>query len=155
MRALSALAGLALAAALAGCSDDGDSGEKEPAAKETPTTQAPSSDAASSPAGDSAEAAVEAAYRKYVDAFLTGDGSTAYNLQSDRCKALMSLPDFTDLTKTASDAYGLVEYQVLGVTIDSTGRAKVNAKFPVAGLDQGGGSEWIREGGAWRTDKCD
>ncbi len=162
MRALSALAGLALAAALVGCSDDGDSGKEDPAAEKTPTSQAPTSEAASDPAtgassaaSETPEAEVEAAYRTYTDAFLTGDGATAYGLLSERCRKLYPLSDFAAAAEAAKEMYGPVKYDLRGVTIDDSGRAKVDAKFPVAGLDQGGGSEWIREDGGWRTDKCD
>ena len=152
MRAHSALAGLALAAALAGCSDDGDSGEGAGRMRRRP--QAPSSDAASSPRATRRRPPWRPRTCKVRRCLPDGRRSTAYNPERPLQGADV-LPDFTDLTKTAATPTVLWSTRFSGVTIDSTGRAKVNAKFPVAGLDQGGGSGVDRGGRAWRTDKCD
>lgn len=156
MRALNLVAGLALAVALVGCSDDG-GGEKAAAPKtETTSSDAPPTSDAPSPAGSDAptpEKAVEAAYRTYVKAFLTGDGATAYTLVSDRCHEVLPLSEFASEVETAAKVYGEVDYTIESVDVNGDS-AKVNATYPVKALNQGGGSEWALQDGQWRMDGC-
>lgn len=160
MRALNVVAGLALAAALVGCSDDGTDKADEPTTEAT-SSQAPPTSTASTDAGltDSAtdsvtpEKAVEAAYRTYVEAFLTGDGATAYGLLSKRCQSENKLSEFAAAAEAAAELYGLVDYKINSVKVDGD-TAVLDAEYPVEALNHGGGSEWLLEDGQWRSDKC-
>lgn len=155
MRALNLVAGLALAVALVGCSDDG-GGEADGAATEsTPSASSEATESAPEAEEPAPEDQLEAAYHAYIGAFLTGDGATAYALLSERCKEETPLSDFASGSESAAELYGPVEYEIKSVTVDGD-EGRVSAKFPVAAL-QGGdpeGSLWLLEGGEWHSDKC-
>lgn len=158
MRALNLVAGLTLTVALVGCSDDGgsdaESGETSSPSSSAPVVQ-PSDTESSSAASPTAtpREALEAAYRTYIEAFLTGDGATAYALLSERCRGLNPLSEFAEAAESAAELYGLVEYEIKSVKVNGK-RGVLDAEYPVAALNQGGGSEWILEDGEWRSDKC-
>jgi hypothetical protein len=151
MRALHIAAGLALTAALAGCSDDSDD---KPKAETKTASEAPATSEEPTASEGSPEQEVEAAYHAYVEAFLTGDGATAYALLSERCQSLFKLSEFAEISEQAAELYGLVDYEIKSVTVDGD-RAVVDAEYPVEALNQGGGTGWVLESGEWRDDKCD
>lgn len=152
MRALQLVTGLALTVALVGCSsDDGKKADepKTPAASSTPSgTPDETGTADSDP-----KAALEAAYRTYVDAYLTGDGATAYAAMSKKCQDAQPLSEFAASAEAAGELYGDIDYTIDSIVIDGD-HGKVNATYPVDNLNQGGGSEWIIENGAWKMDRC-
>ncbi|MFJ9313805.1 nuclear transport factor 2 family protein [Pimelobacter simplex] len=157
MRALRLVAGFALVFALVGCSSD--DGKKADELK-TPSAGSASSntpgETGSEGSASDPKAALEAAYRTYIDAFLSGDGTTPYNLLSKRCQAATPLSEFAESVEAAAELYGPLDYTITSVTV-SGNEGRVRAEFPVKAL-QGGdprGSRWVLEGGEWRSDKCD
>lgn len=157
MRAQHVIAGLALATALTSCSSsDGDKKAEAPAKEATsavPASSEPPAEADALSAAAEPEDELETAYRTYVDAFLTGDGATAYGLLSERCQGEMPLSEFAATVEAAGEAYGQMDYTIESIDIDGD-KAKVNATYPVEALNQGGGSEWALQDGQWRMDRC-
>lgn len=150
MRAAGALV-LILAVTACGGAEDA----PEAAPSDTPSSVAEptaTEEAATEPPAQEAE--LEASYRTYVKAFLTGDGATAYALLSKRCRDLQPLSEFAAISESAAEVYGEVDYTIESVTVDGD-RGTLDATYAVEALNQGGGSEWVLEGGEWRTDKCD
>lgn len=154
-------AAVLIALTLTACGGSDDSGEGSAEPSTTPETEisAPATSAAATPtpapseSAEAPEAALEASYRTYIKAFLTGDGAAAYELLSERCKAEMPLSEFAEVTETAADLYGLVDYTIESVEVDGK-RGTLDATYPVEALNQGGGSVWVLEGDEWRSDKC-
>lgn len=144
-----------IALAATGCGDD--SGDTE--AKSTPSVpaKAPTSEAAtetpSAAPAESPEQALETAYRVYIDAFLSGDGATTYSLMAKKCQDQQPLSEVAEMVETAADIYGKVDYTIDSIDINGDS-GKVNATYPVEALNQGGGSEWTLENGAWRMSGC-
>jgi hypothetical protein len=69
---------------------------------EGPATVADASPAAAAAADGGLKAAVQA----YSDAFLTGDGKTAYGLLSQQCRKRTTLAEFSSMLDTAKQLYG-------------------------------------------------
>ena len=99
------------------------------------------------------KAALEQAYRTYVEAFLSGDGATAYRLLSDRCRDEETPEDFGAIADSAGELYGDVDYTINAVTVDGDS-GSVDATYAVKALDTAGGSPWVYEDGEWHSDKC-
>lgn len=152
---LIAVAALLCAAAGTSCSSsDGPRASTSTATASTPTSSTSISATASTSPSEDQAAAVEKAYRTYVQAFLTGDGATAYQLLSDRCREKEPLSQFAAISESAAEIYGKVDYTINSVHVDGD-TATVDATYPVEALNQGGGSGWVLEDGQWHTDKCD
>ena len=154
MRALQLVTGLALTVALVGCSSDDSKKADEP---KTPAASSTPSNTPSETSGDTAasdpKADLEKAYRTYVDAYLTGDGATAYAAMSKKCQDAQPLSEFAASAEAAGELYGDIDYTIDSIVIDGD-RGKVNATYPVDNLNQGGGSEWTIENGKWKMDRC-
>ena len=145
---------MALTLTLSGCSDDdGDGESKQGGTPTNETTAATGKEPSAAAESQSPEKALEAAYRRYIKAFLTGDGATVYELLSQRCRDATPLSEVAELSETAADLYGLVDYEIKSVKVSGK-RGTLDAEYPVEALNQGGGTEWILEGGKWRSDKC-
>ncbi len=101
-----------------------------------------------------AERELAAAYRTFVDAFLSGDGATAYGLLSERCQDVYSAEEYADGSADAAEDIGLVDYVIVSVTVDGD-RGEVDGEFPVAELNHEGGTAFVLEDGKWRADRCE
>lgn len=132
----------------------GGSDDTSAASTNTPnTTKASESPSEAAPSQIAPEDELEQAYRTYVKAFLTGDGATAYALLSERCRKSEPLSEFASLAESAADIYGEVNYKVNDVSVNG-GEGRVDATYAVDALNNGGGSLWVLEDGAWHLDKC-
>jgi hypothetical protein len=101
-----------------------------------------------------AERELATAYRAFVDAFLSGDGTTAYDLLSERCQGVYSPDEYADGSADAAEEVGLVDYVIVSVTVDGD-RGEVDGEFPVAELNHDGGTALVLEDGRWRVDRCE
>lgn len=144
-----AVMAVALTASACGGSDEGGAGDAAPASESSAVSESPTPTEAS-PGEDE----LEAAYRSYIEAFLTGDGATAYQLLSQRCRDSEPLSEFAAVAESAAELYGKVDYTIESVTVDGD-TGKVDATYAAEALNSGGGSEWVYEDGGWHSDKCD
>ncbi|SNQ51683.1 conserved hypothetical protein [Frankia canadensis] len=109
--------------------------------------------AASVSEGGASQPALEAAVRAYSDAYLTGQGSAAYGLLSERCQQRINQAEFTGLTQAARVQYG--SQPIAALTVDSLAGtlARVTYTYPTSAINQQS-EPWVFEKGTWRQDDC-
>lgn len=156
---LATAAALTLAGSFAaGCSGDDPS---EPtgtgtvgAAQGSPSPASPHEEPTVSAGGASdRQDELQTAVTAYSDAFLTGDGATAYALLSERCKDRLPEPRFTAEVQQAGQLYGSalpLESYHAEVSGDL---ARVTYTYSVSAINQDR-EPWVRESGQWREDDC-
>ncbi len=131
---------------LSGCaSSSGDLTSGTRAADGTPATSAGGSEAS--------QPALETAVRAYSDAYLSGQGSAAYGLLSQRCQQRFSQADITGLTQAAKAQYGVQPIQNLTVDTLAGTLARVTYTYSTGAINQQS-EPWVFEGGAWHQDDC-
>lgn len=143
MRAYAAMASVVLLAGCGGAADDQPDDAPISLPAGVPTKQL-----------SHAERELATAYRTFVDAFLSGDGATAYDLLSERCQGVYSPEEYADGSADAAEDIGLVDYVIVSVRVDG-GRGEVDGEFPVAELNHKGGTAFVLEDGEWRADRCE
>lgn len=143
MRAHAAVASVVL---LAGCTGAAD--EQPDAAPISLPTGVPSNQLTSD------ERELATAFRTLVDAYLSGEGATAYALLSERCKDVFPPDEYAASSDEAADAFGLVDYVIVSVTVTGD-EGEVDGEFPVADLNHEGGTAFVREDGEWHMDRCE
>ena len=146
--------GAAVCFVLAGCGGPGDTSSAPvaaaPAVAESPAT------AAATPAATATAAAhdeLKAAVQAYSDAFLTGDGKTAYGLLSQRCRKRATLDEFTGVVEAAKQTYGSALPMKTFTASVSGDLARVTYTYAIKAIDQDS-EPWVREGGRWHEDDC-
>ena len=93
------------------------------------------------------------AVKKYSDAYLTGDATTAFNLLSARCQKRMSAAAFADIVRGARDMYGsALPIKTFDAQI-SGDLARVTYTYDVKAINQDS-EPWVREDGKWHEDDC-
>lgn len=104
--------------------------------------------------GPPGEGALIDAVHGYSDAFLGGDGPTAFGLLSARCQERIGEKRMTAIVDAAAIAWG--DASMGPVTVDELGetRALVSYEYDMGGLDQTE-EPWVVEDGGWRQDDCD
>jgi hypothetical protein len=120
------------------------------AASPSPTSEPGHPSAAGS---DPALAELKAAVQAYSDAFLTGDGKTAYGLLSQRCRKRTTQTQFSGIVDAAKDLYGsALPLKTFTATI-SGDLARVTYTYSIKAINQDR-EPWVREDGAWHEDDC-
>lgn len=142
MRTYAAMAAVVLLAGCGGTADDQPDDAEISLPAGVPTKQL-----------SRAERDLAAAYRAFVDAYLSGDGATAYGALSERCQDVFTADEYADSSADAAEQIGLVDYVIVSVTV-SGDRGEVDGEFPVAELNHEGGTAFVLEGGEWRSDRC-
>lgn len=136
---------------LAGCSGGDDSG-KAPGSVVEPAADVNTS-AASTQTPDDGAGALRVAVQAYSDAFLTGEGDTAYALLSRRCQDRNSSDDFTAMVVAAGELYGSpLAFTSFDAQV-SGDLARVSYTYDVASINQDA-EPWVREDGKWHEDDC-
>jgi hypothetical protein len=116
---------------------------------EGPATVADASPAAAAAADGGLKAAVQA----YSDAFLTGDGKTAYGLLSQQCRKRTTLAEFSSMLDTAKQLYGsALPIETFSASI-SGDLARVTYTYTIKAINQDH-EPWVREDGDWHEDDC-
>jgi hypothetical protein len=126
---------------LSACSSE----SEEPAP--APTTESSSE----APASGGGEDELRAAVTAYSEAFLSGDGATAYGYFSSRCQDRVPLSDFAAAVEQAGETYGPMAIESLDVTLNGT-QAQATYTYSDSDLDQTN-EPWVDEDG-WRVDDC-
>jgi hypothetical protein len=97
-------------------------------------------------------AAIEDAVRSYSSAYLRGDGQTAYDMLSTRCRTIIRLGQLEVASTGAAALYG--QAQLISVTpVVDGNHATVTYRFNQPAIDQEN-QPWVREAGRWHYDKC-
>jgi hypothetical protein len=143
MRTYAAIAAVVLLAGCSGPSDDQPDDAPISLPAGVPTKQL-----------SRAERELATAYRTFVDAFLSGEGATAYDLLSERCQGVYSPEEYVDGSADAAEDFGLVDYVIVSVTVNGD-TGEVDGEFPVAELNHDGGTAFVLEDGKWRADRCE
>ncbi|WP_433364225.1 hypothetical protein ACQPZX_33580 [Actinoplanes sp. CA-142083] len=113
----------------------------------TPTGTSPA--AAATTDHDDLKASVQA----YSDAYLTGDGKTAYGLLSRRCRKRITPAAFTTIVDFAKQEYGsALPIKTFSAAV-SGDLARVTYTYSVKAIDQDS-EPWVREDGRWHEDDC-
>jgi hypothetical protein len=99
------------------------------------------------------EAQLKAAVQAYSDAFLSGEGTKAYNLLSERCRKRTSLSEFTGIVTAAKQMYGSALPLKTYEAEVSGNLARVTYTYPIRAINQDR-EPWTREGGSWHQDDC-
>ncbi len=102
---------------------------------------------------DSGRPALETAVRAYSAAYLTGEGSIAYGLLSDRCQQRIGEAEFTGLTRAAQAQYGGQPIQTLTVDTLAGPLARVTYTYSASAINQQA-EPWVFEKGSWHQDDC-
>jgi hypothetical protein len=88
----------------------------------------------------------------YSKAYLSGQGGTAYDLLSTRCKERMTRQAFISLTKMAKAQYG--PHAITSYTEKvNDDLARVTYAYTDESLNQTG-EPWVEEAGKWKQDDC-
>ncbi|CAO5252213.1 hypothetical protein [Frankia sp. AgKG'84/4] len=109
--------------------------------------------AAAGSASEASRPALETAVRTYSDAYLSGQGSVAYGLLSQRCQQRFSQADITGLTQAAKAQYGVQPIQNLTVDTLAGTLARVTYTYSTAEINQQS-EPWVFERSAWHQDDC-
>ena len=109
--------------------------------------------ATSAPATATQDQPLRAAVQAYSDAYLGGDGATAFNLQSARCQQTIGLQQMTSLASAAKSIYGVLPLTSFMVDSNSVSTATVTYTYAVAKMDQSD-QRWVLQGGSWKYDGC-
>jgi hypothetical protein len=103
--------------------------------------------------GGDEDAALRANVQAYSDAFLTGDGDTAYGLITERCQARMARDDFVSLVSQAKDLYGsALQFKTYKAEINVS-QARVTYTYDISAINQTQ-EPWALESGSWHNDDC-
>ncbi|GAA2178852.1 hypothetical protein GCM10009785_03170 [Brooklawnia cerclae] len=131
----------------------------DPSATATVLSQsAESSPVAPSPtepanAAESDQEALRTAAQTYSDAYLTGDGDSAYSLLSARCQARIEISEFASMVDMAKSMYGSA-LPFTSFSADISGdMARVTYTFSVQAINQTD-EPWVKEEGTWHEDDC-
>ena len=88
----------------------------------------------------------------YSAAYLSGDGATAYQLLTTRCRASTQLSELAAMTETAQRMNGNVQIETFSAAEDGD-HATATYTFAVPALNQTD-EPWLRESGAWHNNDC-
>lgn len=105
------------------------------------------------PATTTSKVKLYQAVKAYSDAYLTGDGETAYNLLSTRCQDTIGKQPFMDEVAAAKSTFGdAMPFKSFNGMADGD-QARVTYTYSVAAIDQEE-QPWTREDGSWKYDDC-
>jgi hypothetical protein len=96
---------------------------------------------------------LKTAVQAYSDAFLTGDGKTAYELLSERCRKRTTLAEFSGIVEAAKSTYGsALPIETFSASVSSD-LARVTYTYSIKAINQDS-EPWVRENGSWHEDDC-
>jgi hypothetical protein len=89
----------------------------------------------------------------YSDAFLAGQGSTAYGMLSVRCQQRVAQPEFVGASQLAQSVYGQQSISTLNIDEVSGNLARVSYTYPNSSINQLS-EPWVYENSSWKQDDC-
>lgn len=98
-------------------------------------------------------AALHAAVKAYSDAYLTGDGPTAYAILSERCKDRITEAEFSALVDQGGELYGSALPMESFEASISGDTARATYTYSIEAINQTL-EPWVLESGKWREDDC-
>jgi hypothetical protein len=93
------------------------------------------------------------AVANYSDAYLAGQGGTAYGMLSARCQQRVAQPEYVGASQLAQSVYGNQLISTLNIDDVSGNLARVSYTYPNSSINQLS-EPWIYENNAWKQDDC-
>ena len=105
------------------------------------------------PAATASDQQLKDAVTTYSNAYLGGDGASAFNLLSSRCQLSIGMQQISAQATAAHSVYGVLPISTINVDSESGSRATVSYTYAVTTLNQSH-QPWVLQGGSWRYDNC-
>jgi hypothetical protein len=96
---------------------------------------------------------IEPAVRAYSDAYLAGDGDTAFALLTSRCQDRTDQEEFQLSAAAGKAQYGAAKMTSFEVVEQSGNLARVTYEYDQSAINQTQ-EPWALEDGEWRNDDC-